>query len=160
MAVRVIGLDKALRDIESKGKDAVQAVVEVLSDTASAIDFDAKNAVPLEIDASLKQDGSKMVRISTKQRIDKDPSNKGLNWKIGIAQGTDFDAYVEFGTGQSAREILYGPGYTDEMRAIARPFKKKKDGTLKGKPFLMPAWIKNTSNLVEEIKSKIAQAVK
>jgi len=151
MAVRVIGLDKALRDIESKGKDAVQAVVETLAETADGIDFDAKSNAPNVIGG---------VTLNLKQRIDKVPTNKGLNWKIGIQGTQDFDAYAEFGTGQDAAQILNSPGYTPEMRAIAMNFFKNGKGTLKGKPFLFPAWIKNTANLVEEIKAKIAQAVK
>ena len=151
MAVRVIGLDKALRDIESKGKDAVQAVVETLAETADGIDFDAKSNAPNVIGG---------VTLNLKQRIDKVPTNKGLNWKIGIQGTQDFDAYAEFGTGQDAAQILNSPGYTPEMRAIAMNFFKNGKGTLKGKPFLFPAWIKNTANLVEEIKAKIAEAVK
>jgi hypothetical protein len=151
MAVRVIGLDKALRDIESKGKAAVQAVVETLAETADAIDFDAKSNAPNVIGG---------VTLNIKQRIDKIASNKGLNWKIGIQGTQDFDAYAEFGTGQDAAQILNSPGYTPEIRAIAMNFFKNGKGTLKGKPFLFPAWIKNTANLVDEIKDKIAEAVK
>ena len=160
MAVRVIGLEKALKDIESKGKEAVQAVVETLSETADGIDFDAKTNAPRTLGTSELNSLVKGKLLNLKQRIDKVPTNKGLNWKIGIQGTQDFDAYAEFGTGQDAAQILNSPGYTPEMRAIAMNFFKNGKGTLKGKPFLFPAWIKNTANLVEEIKAKIAQAVK
>lgn len=151
MSVRVKGLDQAIREIQKKGKDAEKVVVEVLQDTATDIELDAK------IDAPYSVAG---VILGIKQRIDKIPKNKGLIWQIGIQGTQDFDAYVEFGTGLSAREILFSSGYTPEMRAIAKQFYKNGKGTLVGQPFLFPAWIRHTANLVEEIKKEIAERIK
>jgi len=151
MSVRVIGLDKAIKDLRKKGSDAEQTIKNVLEDTASEIEFQAKTDAPSRIGDIL---------INVKQRIDKVPSNKGFTWKVGIQGTQDFDAYVEFGTGLSAKEILNSPGYTKEMRDIAKSFYKNGQGTLRGKPFLFPAWIRYTTNLVEELKKEIDKSVK
>jgi HK97 gp10 family phage protein len=151
MSVKVKGLDKAIRELSRSGDRAVQVVKGFLADTATDIEQDAKQDAPFEIEG---------VVLNIKQRIDKNVEDNGLVWKVGIQGTQDFDAYVEFGTGQSAKEILFGPGYTKEMRDIAINFKKKRDGTLIGQPFLFPAWIKNTANLVEELKAEVAKAIK
>jgi HK97 gp10 family phage protein len=151
MSVNVKGLDKAIRELSQRGDKAVQVVKGVLADTATEIEDDAKNNVPFEIQG---------IPLNIKQRIDKDVKNEGLLWLVGIQGTTDLDAYAEFGTGQSAREILYGPGYTQEMRDIAKVFYKNGQGTLIGQPFLFPAWIKYTANLVEELKAEVAKAIK
>lgn len=151
MSVRVIGLDKAIKDLRKKGKDAEQTIKNVLEDTASEIEFQAKTDAPSRIGDIL---------INVKQRIDKVPSNKGFTWKIGIQGTQDFDAYVEFGTGLSAKQILGGKGYTQEMRDIAFQFYKNGQGTLRGQPFLFPAWIRYTTNLVKELKEEIAMNIK
>lgn len=151
MSVKVKGLAQALKDIERKGEEAQKAVIAVLSDTATDIELDAKRDAPFEVEG---------VILNIKQRIDKIPFDGGLKWNVGIQGTQDFDAYVEFGTGQSARQILYGPGYTQEMRDIAQSFYKNGRGTLIGSPFLFPAFIRHTANLVEEIKKEIAKNVK
>jgi HK97 gp10 family phage protein len=151
MSVKVKGLDKAIRELSRSGDRAVDAIKYVLAETATNIEDDAKNNVPFEVEG---------IPLNIKGRIDKLPENQGLLWTVGIQGTTDLDAYVEFGTGQSAREILYGPGYTQEMRDIAKVFYKNGQGRLIGQPFLFPAWIKHTANLVEELKSEVAKAIK
>jgi hypothetical protein len=151
MSVKVKGLDKAIRELSRSGDRAIQIVKDVLADTATDIEQDAKQDAPFEVEG---------VVLNIKQRIDKNVEDNGLVWKVGIQGTQDFDAYVEFGTGQSAREILYGPGYTQEMRDIAKVFYKNGQGILVGQPFLFPAWIKHTANLVEELKSEVAKAIK
>jgi HK97 gp10 family phage protein len=151
MSVKVKGLDKAIRELSRSGDRAIQTVKDVLADTATDIEQDAKQDAPFELEG---------VVLNIKQRIDKNVEDNGLVWKVGIQGTQDFDAYVEFGTGQSAREILYGPGYTQEMRDIAKVFYKNGQGRLIGQPFLFPAWIKHTANLVEELKSEVAKAIK
>ena len=151
MSVKVKGLDKAIRELSRSGDRAVQVVKGFLADTATDIEQDAKQDAPFEIEG---------VVLNIKQRIDKNVEDNGLVWKVGIQGTQDFDAYVEFGTGQSAKEILFGPGYTQEMRDIAKVFYKNGQGRLIGQPFLFPAWIKHTANLVEELKSEVAKAIK
>jgi hypothetical protein len=151
MSVTIKGLDKVLKDIESRGNKVQKAVVTVLSETAQAIEFDAKAACPPDILG---------VAISTKGRITSKFEKGGLYWNVGINATEDLDAYVEFSTGLDAARVLNGVGYTQEMRDIAIRFKKTGLGTLRGTPFLFPAYIKNTANLVEEIEKEIAQQIK
>ena len=151
MTIRVKGLDKAIRELRKKGKDAERAIIEVLEDTASNIEIDAKIDAPAQIGG---------VPISLKQRIDKVVSNGGLKWIVGVQGSQDIDAYVEFGTGLSAQEILSNPKYTKEMRDLAFTFFKTGEGTLRGIPYLFPNYIKHTANLVEELRNEINKAVK
>jgi hypothetical protein len=151
MSIKVKGLDQALKGIERKGEAIQRAVIEVLADTASAIDFDAKTNAPYELIEGRP--------LGTKQKIRTVPINQ-FNYKVEIRDAQDFDAYAEFGTGQDAREILNGPGYTDEMRAMARQFLKNGRGTLIGQPFLFPAFLKNTANLVDDLKQEMDKASK
>jgi hypothetical protein len=158
MSIKVKGLDQALKGIERKGEAIQRAVIEVLADTASAIDFDAKTNAPSQIGVS-GITGVQTFDLNIKQRIDKIALSP-FEYKVGIQGTQDFDAYAEFGTGQDAREILNGPGYTDEMRAIAKLFYKNGQGTLIGQPFLFPAFLKNTANLVDELKQEMDKASK
>ena len=151
MSVTVKGLDKAIREIQKKGERAVQTVKNVLADTATNIEFDAKQDAPYEIKGQV---------LNIKSRIFKEVANGGLTWIVEVRGAQDIDGYVEFGTGQSAREILYGPNYTDEMRAMAYEFFKTGEGTLRGIPYLLPNYIKYTANLVEELKKEIADSIK
>lgn len=150
MTVRVKGLKEAIREIRKRGERAEQTVKKVLADTASDIEFDAKQDAPFEVQGQI---------LNIKQRIDKVVSEGGLSWNVGVQGTQDFDMYVEAGTGLSAREILYGPGYTNEMREIARAFYKNGQGTLRGTPYLFPNYIRHTANLVEELKKEIALAI-
>jgi hypothetical protein len=151
MTIRVNGLDEAIRDIRKKGKQAERAVIEQLEDTASLIEFGAKNDAPAQIGG---------VPISLKQRIDKVVSNGGLKWIVGVQGSDDLSAYIEFGTGLSAKEILSNPNYTQAMRDLAFTFFKTGEGTLRGTPYLFPNYIKHTANLVEEIRKEIEKAIK
>jgi hypothetical protein len=148
MTIRVNGLDEAIRDIRKKGKQAERAVIKELEDTASLIEFGAKNDAPFG------------QGLSIKQRIDKVGSEGGLKWIVGVQGTLDIDAYYEFGTGLDAEQILSNPEYTKEMRDLAWTFKKERDGTLKGVPYLFPNYIKYTANLVDEIRKEIEKAIK
>jgi len=148
MTIRVNGLDEAIRDIRKKGKQAERAVIEQLEDTAANIEFFAKQDAPFG-------DG-----LSINQRINAVVYQGGLKWIVGVQGTLDIDAYYEFGTGLSAKEILANPDYTQEMRDLAWGFRKNELGTLKGVPYLFPNYIKYTANLVEEIRKEIEKAVK
>jgi hypothetical protein len=149
MTIRVNGLDEAIRDIRKKGKQAERAVIEQLEDTAALIEFGAKNDAPFG------------QGLSIKQRIDKVGSEGGLKWIVGVQGTLDIDAYYEFGTGLSAKEILANPDYTQEMRDLAYyGFYKNGLGTLRGTPYLFPNYIKYTANLVDEIRKEIEKAIK
>jgi hypothetical protein len=67
---------------------------------------------------------------------------------------------MEFGTGLSARDILSNPQYSQEVRDIARRFYRNGKGRIIGKPYLMPAFYRNTANLVDDMVKEINDAIK
>jgi hypothetical protein len=69
--------------------------------------------------------------------IDKKFTDKGLTGEVGVMgemEGNHIAAYIEFGTGLSARDIL--AGYPKWIQDIAYEFYVNGQGTLKGKPYL------------------------
>ena len=69
--------------------------------------------------------------------IDKKFTNKGLTGEVGVMgemEGNHIAAYIEFGTGLSAREIL--APYPQWIKDIAHEFYISGQGKLKGKPYL------------------------
>ena len=69
--------------------------------------------------------------------IDKKFTDKGLTGEVGVMgemEGNHIAAYIEFGTGLSAREIL--APYPQWIRDIAHEFYVNGQGKLQGKPYL------------------------
>lgn len=161
MAIRVMGLDKVIRELDLKNKKIVESVKDVLADTATAIQLEAKQGAVVAtqgIRDRLSQESGSTVDLNISQRIDKVVEKGGLTWKVGLQAADpnfEIEAWLEFGTGLSAREILGKPEYTPEIRSLARLFYRNGKGTIIGKPYLFPAYFRNTANLVQEIKDEI-----
>jgi len=154
MSVRVKGLDKALADLNTKSEAVIDAVKETLASAATDIEIQAIRNAPSTWNG---------LPLSIKQRIDKVVENNGLAWKVGVQSGDpvfEIEAWLEFGTGLSAKEILANPQYTQEVRDIARQFYRNGEGRIIGRPYLMPAFFANTANLVEEIEEQIKNDIK
>ena len=69
--------------------------------------------------------------------IDKKFTDKGLSGEVGVMgdmEGNHIAAYIEFGTGLSAREIL--APYPQWIKDIAHEFYVNGQGKLQGKPYL------------------------
>ena len=69
--------------------------------------------------------------------IDKKFTDKGLTGEVGVMgdmEGNHIAAYIEFGTGLSAREIL--APYPQWIKDIAHEFYVNGQGKLQGKPYL------------------------
>jgi len=149
MAVTVKGLDAALKDLDKQSDIVIQAVKDILSTTATDIEIEAIRNAPSSWEGQ---------PLNIKQRIDKVVEEGGLNWRVGVQSGDpvfEIEAWLEFGTGLSAREILSNPQYTQEVRDIARRFYRNGQGRIIGQPYLMPAFFRNTANLVENIEAEI-----
>jgi len=159
MSVKIKGLDKALAELDKKGDAVIEAVKDTLQKVATDIEVEAIRNAP-----SSYQIGDARINLSfIKQKIDKKVSNNGLSWNIGLdVQGTgeQWESWIEFGTGLSAREILSNPQYTSEVRNIARRFYRNGKGRIIGQPYLMPAFFRNTANLAQEIEEKINKDIK
>lgn len=128
-------------------RDVVEAVEFAITDTETEAKRD------LNFDASYPID----TRFIT---ITKAFENKGLKGEVNVdgekmsedrEKGNNMAAYIEFGTGLSAREIL--ADYPQWVKDIAWEYFETGLGTLKGKPYLYNNFLKN----VEKFKAKIAE---
>jgi hypothetical protein len=159
MSVTVKGLDEALADLDRKNQAIVDAVKDTLSSSATAIEVEATRNAP-----SSYQIGDASINLSfIKQKINKKVSNNGLYWNVGLdvpSSGEQWEAWMEFGTGLSAREILSNPQYSQEVRTIAKTFYRNGQGRIIGQPYLMPAFYRNTANLVTDMVDEINKALK
>lgn len=104
------------RDLERYRNDVVKKVKELISDFASQLEIEATRDAPNFI------------------HIDKKFTKGGLKAEVGVMGDNPLAAYIEFGTGLSAREIL--APYPQWIRDIAMQFYVNGLGTLKGKPYL------------------------
>jgi hypothetical protein len=159
MSITVKGLDETLTNLDKKVNAIVDAVKDTLSSTATDIEIEATRNAP-----NSYQIGDATINLSfIKQKIDKNVSNNGLVWNVGISvpsTGEQWEAWMEFGTGLSAREILSNPQYSSEVREIARTFYRNGQGRIVGEPYLMPAFYRNTANLVTDMVNEINKALK
>jgi hypothetical protein len=154
MSVTVKGLDAALKDLDKQEDIVIEAVKDALANAATDIEIEAIRNAPSSWEGR---------PLNIKQRIDKVAEDNGLSWRVGIQSGDpvfEIEAWLEFGTGLSAREILSNPQYTQEVRDIARRFYRNGQGRIVGQPYLMPAFFRNTANLVQEIENEINKDLK
>jgi HK97 gp10 family phage protein len=154
MSVTVKGLDQALAYIKKKETEMVEAVKDVLANTATDVEKQAIASAPSQWEG---------FPLNIKQKIDKKSSNNGLLWQVGVdvpTSGEQWEAWMEFGTGLSAREILSNPQYSQEVRTIARTYYRNGKGRIIGQPYLMPAFYRNSANLVNDMVDEINKALK
>jgi hypothetical protein len=154
MSVTVKGLDTALKDLDKKEDIVIQAVKDILASTATDIEIEAIRNAPSSWEGQ---------PLSIKQRINKFVEDGGLNWKVEVKVGDpvfEIEAWLEFGTGLSAKEILSNTQYTQEVRDIARRFYRNGQGRIIGQPYLMPSFFRNTANLVRDIEAEINKDLK
>jgi len=88
--------------------------------------------------------------------IDKKFTNKGLTGEVGVMgemEGNHIAAYIEFGTGLSAREIL--AGYPKWIQDIAYEFYVNGQGTLQGKPYLYNNFLVIAEKFKKELKELV-----
>jgi hypothetical protein len=154
MSVTFKGLDQALAYIKKKETAMIEAVKDVLANTATDVEKEAIASAPTQWEG---------YPLNIKQKIDKKSSNNGLLWQVGIdvpTTGEQWEAWMEFGTGLSAREILSNPQYSQEVRTLARTYYRNGQGRIVGEPYLMPAFYRNTANLVTDMVNEINKALK
>jgi hypothetical protein len=154
MSVTVKGLDAALKDLDKQEDIVIEAVKDALANAAQDIEIEASRNAPTQWEG---------IPLNIIQKIYKDVEENGLLYKIGVKvppTGEQFEAWLEFGTGLSAREILSNPQYTQEVRNVARTFYRNGQGRIIGQPYLMPAFFRNTANLVTDIENEINKDLK
>ena len=119
-------------DLEKYRKDKVKRVRDLIGKFASQLEIDATRAAPKFI------------------TIDKKASDAGLKAEVGVMGDNDMAAYIEFGTGLSAKEIL--APYPQWIRDIAMDFFKTGRGTLVGQPYLFNNYLRLLPIFEAELK--------
>jgi len=88
--------------------------------------------------------------------IDKKFTDKGLTGEVGVMgemEGNHIAAYIEFGTGLSAREIL--APYPQWIKDIAHEFYVNGQGTLEGKPYLYNNFLAIAEKFKRDLKELV-----
>jgi hypothetical protein len=162
MAIRITGLDEAIKALSAKGTKAVQAIAEELEQTAKDIEINAAQDAPSYVPQMPD------LKLNINQRIRSEPraffKGEAIVWEIFVQTNPDnrmddFDGYMEFNTGLEAAQLLAKPGYTDEIRKAAFLYWKNGRGTLRGKPYFYPNVFRFTADLEERIEKRIKDAI-
>jgi len=162
MAIRITGLDKAIKALSAKGTKAVQAIADELEDTAKKIEINAAQDAPSYVPQMPD------LKLNINQRVRSEPKKffkgEAISWEIFVQTNPDnrlddFDGYMEFNTGLSAAQLLSRPGYTDEIRKAAMKYFKDGKGTLRGKPYFYPNVFRFTADLEKRIEKGIKNAI-
>ena len=121
------------RDLDKYRKDTLKKVKNLVSEFASQLEIDAikdLNRASSDRDYMLDEGLENLNFIN----IDKKFTNGGFKAEVGVMGENDLAAYIEFGTGLSAREIL--APYPQEIRDIAMKFYVNGQGIMQGHPYL------------------------
>jgi hypothetical protein len=162
MAIRITGLDEAIKALSAKGTKAVQAIADELEDTAKKIEINAAQDAPSYVPQMPD------LKLNINQRVRSEPKKffkgEAISWEIFVQTNPDnrlddFDGYMEFNTGLSAAQLLSRPGYTDEIRKAAMKYFKDGKGTLRGKPYFYPNVFRFTADLDKRIEKGIKDAI-
>ena len=162
MAIRITGLDQAIKALSAKGTKAVQAIADELEDTAKKIEINAAQDAPSYVPQMPD------LKLNINQRVRSEPKKffkgEAISWEIFVQTNPDnrlddFDGYMEFNTGLSAAQLLSRPGYTPEIREAAMKYFKDGKGTLQGKPYFYPNVFRFTADLDKRIEKRIKNAI-
>jgi len=104
-----------------------------------------KGALDIESGAKMKAPvDTGRLRSSIQSKIDHEDVSAEVTVNV------DYAPYVEFGTGQYAREYLAGK--PREMVDHAREFKRPKDGYSPARPFLFPTYYEQRPKIIRSLK--------
>lgn len=137
------GLDTALAAFERKFQAFEAAVIKVIEETGTRIKTDAaSNAAGIGFfDLS-----GNWVQLNGDVKGNAFDSGKG--YRIWVDAGK-MGAYIEFGTGEYARSTV--GLYDQEWRDMAYEFYVNGKGKLPARPYMYPAYVKNTTGLRDKL---------
>lgn len=143
--VRVKNLSTVTNAIQKIGKKIESGVVDQVMQQTSNIEFEAK---------------VKAQDISSYLEIDKLISDRGLSGVVsaGHYANADLAAYIEFGTGVHAAEILQG--YPKEVRELAMQFYVNGQGRMPSRPYMIPAFLRFRKQFILNIKKIVRESIK
>jgi hypothetical protein len=148
MSIKINGLRELSIDLKKAGEKGKRILKTELEVSASTIEGEAIRNAPAFLAGQ---------QLNIKQRIDKVITNQGLTAKVGVQGTQDLDAYIEFGTGLDFIQIVSARpnDYTPEIKDLAKTFYKNGQGTLKGTPYLFPAFFSESPKLIERLKQEL-----
>jgi len=85
--------------------------------------------------------------------VDKKFTKGGLTGEVGVFGNNEMAAYIEFGTGLSASQIL--APYPSWVKNIAMEFYINGQGTLKGKPYLFNNFLVIQERFIKKLNTII-----
>ena len=109
MAIRVTGLDQAIKALSAKGTKAIVAIADELEQTAKDIEINAIQDAPSYVPQMPD------LKLNINQRIRSEPTaffqGEAIAWEIFVITNPDnrmddFDGYMEFNTGLQAAQLL------------------------------------------------------
>jgi hypothetical protein len=162
MAIRITGLDQAIKALSAKGTKAVQAIADELEDTAKKIESNAAQDAPSYVPQMPD------LKLNINQRVRSEPKKffkgEAISWEIFVQTNPDnrlddFDGYMEFNTGLSAALFLSRRGLTHDIRGSGMKYFKDGKGTLQGKPYFYPNVFRFTADLDKRIEKGIKNAI-
>ena len=135
MKINVKGLDQLVRKLKTLPANIRKDTISDIQDAADSIVRDAGNAAPVDLG-------------TLKQSIWNFPRNGGLNYVIRV--DAKHAPYIEFGTGTEVEVPTELTAYAEQFRGEG-----KKDINLPARPFFFPAYIKQRSELIKNLKDTI-----
>jgi hypothetical protein len=137
------GLDTALAALEKKFNAYERAVYKVIEETGVGIKTDAaSNAAGI----GFFDNNGNWVQLNGDVKGNVFDSGKG--YRIWVDAGK-IGAYIEFGTGEYAKWTI--GLYDQEWRDMAYEFYVNGKGKLPARPYMYPAYIKNTTGLRDRL---------
>lgn len=143
----ITGLDDAIRRLTTQFVRIENAITDEIIKTGHDIQSDA---AAMAAGIGFFDPSGNWVVLSGK--VNGVSFNAGNGYKIWVDAGS-MGAYIEFGTGEYAGYTV--GGYDPEWRDLAYTFYVNGKGKLPSRPYMHPAFIKNTTGLIDRLRQKI-----
>lgn len=143
----ITGTSKAKSKLATRFVRIENAVLSEVQETGEAIQRDAAN---LASRIGFFDSYGNWVELNGKVRGG--ATEQGEGYRIWVDAGK-MGAYIEFGTGEYATSTL--SAYNAEWRAMAYEFYVNGKGTLPARPYMYPSWVKNTTGLIDRLRSRM-----
>lgn len=162
MASSVKGFDKLIKGLDAASKKFQTDVKEIIEHNLGQIERQAIQEAPGPSDRVKTENGSvneadlraKDGWIPISQAIGYEVYANGFGGRVFVEKSAgDIVAWVEFGTGQSAKSYLVT--VPKEWREIAARYIRNKRGTIVSAPYMLPAYNKYSLETIKELKQAL-----
>ena len=145
-------LSKALSDYE---KETLQEIKEIVADNGSYLLNKAQRSLNAYTGSQL--DNLNFINLVLTSKDGGYSVTVGVP-TVGSSKKSHLAAYVEFGTGLSAKSIL--ADYPEEVKQLAMTYFQTGTGTLKGSPYLFNNWIVQRDLFIKELNDYLKERSK